>query len=484
MRKTPKVFISYSCTNEKRAIDIACRLIKNGVEVVVDKWDLKPGHDKFQFMERSVTDPTIDKVLLLCDRTYKEKADSRAGGVGDETTIISSKIYGEATQEKFLAVALEFDENGAPFLPAYMSSRIYIDFGDKKGSGKQFEDLLRAIYDRPKHSRPATGSEPDFLDQDEDCVSGESGYKTPTLLNNKSLQQNCVNKFHYHKDNSDAVKKLASLLQLLHPKVPHYPPALFTCFFFDALTNWEYHYNDDIFKSGYDTGNIDFQNLMENIYNGESELPAYLRAHIENSLQKTEMDSISEFIAFCCGDIDCCAVNNLTGNATGDSIADKVVQYIHIICASYHQPEQPVSNFPKGIPYASLTYEPWIQFSENTNRTSPDTQSRFNYLVRAAALCGRFDELNCLIEFCNSDVAGEPFLWFAVSGLGGSGKSRIAKELYEWIEYINSGQWKLFWIDIANAAEVDIDEKMDKVIAATKPNQQVLVVLDSNKLYL
>lgn len=45
--------------------------------------DLRLGHDKYAFMERIAVDETIDKVLIICNKSYKHKADSRSGGVGD-----------------------------------------------------------------------------------------------------------------------------------------------------------------------------------------------------------------------------------------------------------------------------------------------------------------------------------------------------------------------------------------------------------------
>ena len=45
----PKVFISYcwtSPTHEDWVINFAERLVANGVDIVIDKWDLKEGQDK------------------------------------------------------------------------------------------------------------------------------------------------------------------------------------------------------------------------------------------------------------------------------------------------------------------------------------------------------------------------------------------------------------------------------------------------------
>ena len=99
-----KVFISYSWKVQEKVIELAERLISNGIDVILDVYDLKEGQDKYAFMEKSVNDPSVDKVLIICDRSYMEKANDRSGGVGDETVIISPEIYGQMKQEKFIPI--------------------------------------------------------------------------------------------------------------------------------------------------------------------------------------------------------------------------------------------------------------------------------------------------------------------------------------------------------------------------------------------
>lgn len=110
--RIPKVFISYSWSSDAQVLSLAQRLIAHGVDVVLDKWDLKEGQDKYAFMERCVNDPEITKVLIVCDKQYADKANNRTGGVGDETVIISSEIYGNIKQEKFIPIITERDEMG------------------------------------------------------------------------------------------------------------------------------------------------------------------------------------------------------------------------------------------------------------------------------------------------------------------------------------------------------------------------------------
>jgi len=162
---TPKAFISYSWTNaahENWVLRLATDLVEAGVDTIIDKWDLKEGHDATAFMERMVTDPEIKKVILVCDRAYAEKTNDRKGGVGTEAQIISPKIYKTKDQDKFVAIVTENDETGNPFLPAYYESRIFIDFSDISLYSDKLDQLLRWVYDEPLHKKPELGAKPTF----------------------------------------------------------------------------------------------------------------------------------------------------------------------------------------------------------------------------------------------------------------------------------------------------------------------------------
>ena len=154
-------------------LSLSTELRESNVDVILDKWDLKEGHDANAFMEKMVTDPEIGKVAIICDRMYAEKADGRSGGVGTETQIISAEIYAAQDQTKFVAVLPERDEDGKSFLPTYYKSRIYIDLSNPDLYGRNFEQLLRWVYDKPLHVRPELGKTPVFL-TDEDVPSLET----------------------------------------------------------------------------------------------------------------------------------------------------------------------------------------------------------------------------------------------------------------------------------------------------------------------
>lgn len=133
------------------------------MDVVLDKWDLKPGHDSIAFMESMVTDPTVTKVILVCDRTYVAKADAREGGVGTESQIISPEIYRSGSQDKFAAVMTDSDEAGRPYVPTYYKGRIYFDFRTGDRFEDSYEQLLRWLVDRPQHVKPKLGSVPEAI---------------------------------------------------------------------------------------------------------------------------------------------------------------------------------------------------------------------------------------------------------------------------------------------------------------------------------
>lgn len=163
---TPKVFVSYSWTSDEHVewvLDLAQRLVGNGVDVVIDRWDLKAGQDKFQFMERMVLDPTIAKVLVVCDKGYAEKANNRAGGVGTESTIISQNVYNQVEQTKFLPIIAERDEEKNAFTPVFLESRIYFDLSDPRHFSESYEELLRNLFGKPIHVKPPLGQPPAFL---------------------------------------------------------------------------------------------------------------------------------------------------------------------------------------------------------------------------------------------------------------------------------------------------------------------------------
>ena len=170
---TTKAFISYSWSSpehEDWVLRLATDLRESGVDAILDKWDLKEGHEANAFMEMMVADPTIRKVIIVSDRVYVEKSNARTGGAGTEAQIISGEIFAKQDQDKFVAVVVEKDENGKHYLPAYYTSRIFIDFSDESRFSDSFDQLLRWIADKPMHKKPELGKLPTYLSEEEATV--------------------------------------------------------------------------------------------------------------------------------------------------------------------------------------------------------------------------------------------------------------------------------------------------------------------------
>ncbi len=175
-----KIFISYSWTtpeHEKWVINLAERLMSDGIDVVLDKWDLKEGNDLYSFMEAMVNSDEIHKVLVILDKRYTENANERKGGVGTETQIISPEIYKKVKQEKFIPIVTEKDYDGNAYIPTFLKGKVYIDFSEEERYEESYEVLLRNLYDRPIYSKPKKGKAPNYLFEEK-----KSTFKTSHIL--------------------------------------------------------------------------------------------------------------------------------------------------------------------------------------------------------------------------------------------------------------------------------------------------------------
>jgi hypothetical protein len=164
--KAPRLFVSYSWTNQAHidwVMQLATDLRAYGVETVIDRWDLREGQDAHSFMEQSVRGDAIDKAILVCDRKYVDRANKREGGVGAESQVVTSSIYKDVEQTKFTAVVTESDDDGAPVLPNFLTSRIFIDFRNSEEYSERLQQLVRWVFDKPLYRKPDVGPRPEFI---------------------------------------------------------------------------------------------------------------------------------------------------------------------------------------------------------------------------------------------------------------------------------------------------------------------------------
>lgn len=211
----PKVFISYSWStpsHQELVKNWADRLVADGIDVVLDIYDLKEGHDKYAFMERMVTDPSVTHVLVVCDSKYAEKANARKAGVGTESQIISSEVYAKVEQSKFIPIVCEFGVDGEPVLPAFMKARMWINFSSSEAENENWEQLVRLLFGKPQHVKPKKGKAPTYILSDTPLPTSEALAKFNSLK--QAILQDKKGISHYRRDFLDSCMSYADNLRV------------------------------------------------------------------------------------------------------------------------------------------------------------------------------------------------------------------------------------------------------------------------------
>lgn len=100
-----------------------------------------------------------DKVILICDKYYAEKADTKRGGAGWETMIIQGDMLVNLNQNKYFCVVRE--EKMYDGLPIYMNSRFLYLWSNDEKYNEEFNNLLLNIFDCD--NIPPIGEPPKFF---------------------------------------------------------------------------------------------------------------------------------------------------------------------------------------------------------------------------------------------------------------------------------------------------------------------------------
>jgi hypothetical protein len=144
--KPPRVFISYSHTShehEQWVWALASFLRRNGVDARLDEWHLRHGMDLPQFMTNELT--LADRVVVVSDEKYAQKADGRAGGVGWETMIIQGDIAQlppESTKYLIVVRSPTLDAG----LPHYLRTKYVIHWPKTSVDDKNRDLLIQDIF--------------------------------------------------------------------------------------------------------------------------------------------------------------------------------------------------------------------------------------------------------------------------------------------------------------------------------------------------
>ena len=154
MTRNPKVFISYSHDSPEHkqwVSKLAVKLRRDGVDVILDQWNLGPDNDVTQFMEHGIKNS--DRVLVICTDSYVRKANIGEVGFGDdELMIVTRRIVENKGINKFIPIVRQtlWEDK----TPDFLKERVYIDFTDDDQFEKRFEELLHERLLVPPLQRP------------------------------------------------------------------------------------------------------------------------------------------------------------------------------------------------------------------------------------------------------------------------------------------------------------------------------------------
>ncbi len=140
-----KVTISYSHDSEEHKAwvrKLAKDLVKNGVEVLLDQWELRLGKDKHFFMEKAISN--AERVICIMTSNYRKKTENLEGGVGYEYSIIKGEISENLLGNKFLPILREGSYKDS--CPIIFKDKMYLDFRRDDSYENSLNILLREIF--------------------------------------------------------------------------------------------------------------------------------------------------------------------------------------------------------------------------------------------------------------------------------------------------------------------------------------------------
>ncbi|MDP3014796.1 MAG: toll/interleukin-1 receptor domain-containing protein [Candidatus Subteraquimicrobiales bacterium] len=148
-----RVFLSHTSSTDDAVEwvkDLALYLIDNGIQARLDKFHLRRGMDLPQWMCNELA--LAQKVIVVCDETYKQKADGRLGGVGWETMIIQGDIANlppDSTKYQIVVRAEDINQG----LPMYLKTKYAFHARPSDRSNIFREELIRELLELPLDER-------------------------------------------------------------------------------------------------------------------------------------------------------------------------------------------------------------------------------------------------------------------------------------------------------------------------------------------
>lgn len=210
--QTPSVFISYSHDSDSHkdwVLKLASELVKNGVKVFFDQWDIHPGSNIHKFMEMGLRN--ADRVLVVCTDNYNNKTNEGLGGAGYEKNILTGELLSSQDTTKFIPCIREVSSSCKT--PTCLIGRAYIDFTDDNAFAEKVIELRHELFGIPLKSKPVLDMKPFAID-DEDKLPSLDGQSNTVFFSSRfSDAFPGARGIHWFRDSSKAVERLSILLR-------------------------------------------------------------------------------------------------------------------------------------------------------------------------------------------------------------------------------------------------------------------------------
>lgn len=160
IKQIPKTFISYSWDNQQHVEwvrELADRLVRYGLDVILDQYELEAGKDINYFMETAML---ADRIILIMTPNYKLKADKRTGGVGYEYSMISKQLYDAAPDTNKIIPILRSGDTDIS-CPSYLQTKMFHNMTQADQFELRFMELTKIIQRKPLIPKPPLGTLPE-----------------------------------------------------------------------------------------------------------------------------------------------------------------------------------------------------------------------------------------------------------------------------------------------------------------------------------
>jgi predicted nucleotide-binding protein len=169
--KNPSVFISYSWDSKEHKIwvkNFGDFLESKSITVFIDQDDLFLGDSLTEYMESKIRES--DFILIICTPKYKEKSDSRIGGVGYEGDIITGEIFSSRNNRKFIPILREGTWQIST--PSWLKGKMGVDFTGNEYKIDEVDNLVATITNTKRLCKNNGVTQNQYVDDKENVSTG------------------------------------------------------------------------------------------------------------------------------------------------------------------------------------------------------------------------------------------------------------------------------------------------------------------------